>query len=121
MSKYTSYASHREPRKKKEVHAIWRGIGLFLIVLIPVMSYLGTLVLLEENHKSGWVTIPKDMLSPYVEPMLYVKIALTLALMVVLYGIFSLISVLFYSAFAPPRYGPLDAPPIDQKVKRYKN
>ncbi len=120
MGKYTSHASQNEPSSQREVHPIWRGIGLFLMVLTPFMAYMATLVLLEQNEINGWMTIPKEMLSPMVEPMLFVKIGLTVVLSVIIFGILQFISFIFYSMFAPPRYGPLDAPPINKNPRHYK-
>jgi hypothetical protein len=44
----------------------------------------------------------------------------TLAIIVLLGGLMSVIYGYLYSIFGPPRYGPQDAPPIRVKVKRYK-
>jgi hypothetical protein len=105
---------------KREVHPIWRGIGLFLAVITPAMAYAATLLLLEQNKAQGWVAIPKDVLVTFgSDPLLGVKIILTIFLAIVIYGIFSLISFILYSAFAPPKLGPYDAPPVRGKVKRY--
>ncbi len=120
MGKYTSNVSRREAAPKQEVHAIWRGIGLIMMVVIPFIAYMATLVLLEQNKVNGWVPIPKDMLSSVVEPMFYVKVVMTIGLSIVLFGLFSLVSIFFYSLFAPPRYGPLDAPPIDKNPRHYR-
>ncbi len=119
MGKYSSNVGRGAP-PPQEIHAIWRGIGLVLMVVTPFLAYMGTLVLLEQNQTNGWVAIPRDMLSPVIEPLLYVKIGMTLALAILLYGVFQLISFIFYSMFAPPRYGPLDAPPIDKNPRHYK-
>jgi hypothetical protein len=119
MSKYTQQV--RPAPIKREVHPIWRGIGLFFAIIIPAMAYAATLLLLEENKIRGWMAIPKDVLVTFgSDPLLGVKIALTLFLAVVIYGIFSMISFILYSAFAPPRLGPFDAPPIRKRVKPYK-
>ncbi len=121
MGKNQSYTSSRSSEPlQKEVHPIWRGIGLILMVVTPFLAYMATLVLLEQNKLNGWVAIPKDMLSPVIEPLLYVKVVLTLVLAILLFGVFQLISFILYSMFAPPRYGPLDAPPIDKNPRRYR-
>jgi hypothetical protein len=116
------YQYHTRPEPiKREVHPIWRGIGLFLAIITPLMAYAAALLLLEENKAQGWMVIPKDVMVTFgSDPLLGVKIALTIFLSVVIYGIFSLISFIIYSAFAPPKLGPTDAPPIRRKVKPYK-
>jgi len=115
------YQYHTRPESvKREVHPIWRGIGLFMAILTPAMAYAATLVLLEQNTAQGWMTIPKDVLVTFgSDPLLLVKIVLTLFLSVVIFGVLSLISFILYSAFAPSRLGPYDMPPIRRKTKRY--
>jgi hypothetical protein len=119
MSKYIQQV--RPAPIKREVHPIWRGIGLFLAIITPAMAYAGTLLLLEQNQIQRWVAIPKDVLVTFgSDPLLGVKVILTLFLAVLIYAVFSLISFILYSAFAPPSLGPYDAPPIRRKVKSYK-
>jgi hypothetical protein len=111
MGKYEAYQSRRKPMPKREIHPIWRGIGFVMIILIPFMSYIGTLIILEENAKRGWFGIPADLISPYVEPLLYVKIMLTVTLLFIFYSIFLFITALMNRILAPPRYTVYDAPP----------
>jgi hypothetical protein len=119
MSKYIQNV--RPAPIKREVHPIWRGIGLFLAIITPAMAYAATLLLLEQNKVQGWIVVPKDVLVTFGnDPLLAVKVALTLFLAILIYGIISMISFILYSAFAPPKLGPYDAPPIRRKVKPYK-
>jgi hypothetical protein len=121
MSKHTSYSSRQELKPRQaEIHPVWRGIGFILILLVPILSYAGALVLIDQNGKYGWIPITRDMLSPIIEPMFYVKLGLTLFLVFLLGAVISLISFMFYRMIAPPRYGPLDVPPTQYKGKRYK-
>lgn len=116
------YQYHTRPEPvKRDVHPIWRGIGLFMAVLTPVMAYAATLVLLEQNQVQGWTTIPRDVLVNFGgDPLLLVKIVLTIFFSVVIFGILSLTSFVLYRSFAPPKLGPYDVPPIRSKTKRYK-
>jgi hypothetical protein len=112
MGKYEQYNTRpKTPPRKREVHAIWRGIGFVLIVMIPFMSYIGALILLDENAKNGWFGIPADLISTYVEPLLYVKILLTVSLIFIFYSIFLLITAILNRFLAPPIYTVYDAPP----------
>jgi NADH:ubiquinone oxidoreductase subunit 3 (subunit A) len=116
------YQYHTRPEpEKREIHPIWRGIGLFMAILTPALAYFATLVLLEQNEAQGWMAIPRDVLVGFGnDPLLVVKIILTIFLSVVIFGVFSLISFILYRSFAPPKLGPYDAPPIRIKTKRYK-
>lgn len=120
MGKYISYYSQKDKPRHRGVHPVWRGIGFLLIFIIPVLSYAAALVTLEENAKRAWVAIPQELISPVVEPMLYAKIFLTVIFMFILYGIITFISFVLYSAFGPPLYGLLDAPPVIYRGKQYK-
>ena len=51
---------------------------------------------------------------------LQANLIFALALTVLFGGIMSMIYGYTYTLFGPPRYGPLDEPPIRIKVKRYK-
>ena len=121
MGKYKSYSRQPEgPPKKTGIHPIWRGVGFILIILTPILAYFGALALLEENSLHGWVKIPNDLIAPTADPLLYVKIILTLALIFAIYIVFMLITFVLYRIFAPPRYGPYDVPPVSYRGKRYR-
>jgi hypothetical protein len=120
MGKYQSYMRQPERKKEAPIHPVWRGIGFILMIMIPIMSYAGTLVLLDANRQQGWISIPPNLLAPGPEPLLYVKIIVTVFLMILLFGIFSLLTFIIYRIFAPPRYGPFDAPPVRYRGGRYK-
>jgi hypothetical protein len=121
MGKHSSFSSRQELKPRNtEIHPVWRGIGFILILLVPVLSYAGMLVLIDENAKHGWIPITRDMLSPIIEPMFYVKVFVTLFLIFILGAIISLITFVFYRMIAPPRYGPLDVPPTQYRGRRYK-
>ena len=53
MTSYDKYNPRANmPSRPYRVHPIWRGIGCFMMVLIPVMSYAGAVLLVEENGRS---------------------------------------------------------------------
>jgi hypothetical protein len=111
MGKNDIYSQSSIHAAKKPIHPIWRGIGFIFIILIPILSYIGALLLLEENAKRGWFGIPREFLVPLFDPFLGVKIGIAIVLMVILYGVYTLISFIVLSIAAPPRYGPFDVPP----------
>lgn len=118
MTKNDLYSPSSVGIQKKPTHPIWRGIGFILIILIPILSYVGALALLEENAKRGWFAIPADLLVPISDPFLGVKIGLAVVLMVILYSIYTLFSFIILSITAPPRYGPFDVPPVYFREKK---
>jgi hypothetical protein len=109
-------------KNNRQLHVIWRGVGFGLMVLIPVMSYALARLFLDENIKQGWITFPQNMYlrnTPLPQDLL-ILILIMLILMLIMYAIYTLFSLIIFRMFAPPRYGPLDVPPITYKGKQYK-
>lgn len=125
-------------KRPYDVHPIWRGIGCFMMILIPLMAIVGAMVMIDEGTKAGW-PIPQELLGyPHLPAMAYQlpvidNIALAISSVNNLYGIivislvfmvlgFAIISTVYSIAFrvmGPPRYTPLDAPEVP-RGKRYK-
>lgn len=121
MTKYSSYWQEREPIKNKyKSHPIWVGIGFLLLIIIPTISYFASLYLLEENGKYGYFIIATNMLANGADPLLYVKIFLTVFISMALFAIIYLIYFIAYRIFGPSRYSSKDAPMANVKVKKYK-
>jgi hypothetical protein len=118
MGRANIYGEHSSgPGKPPEVHAIWRGIGFAFIFLLPFLSYVGALVLLQKNSENHWFPISSDLFVKFGnDPLLGIKIGLALVIMFILYAIFMLITFSLYRFFAPPRYGPTDVPPVKVRI-----
>lgn len=116
MGKYSQhYLHHPYPPRLRFVHPIWRGIGCFFILLIPIVSFLGARVIIAENNRQHWVTIPQLLRYGYTFPgmgsITVLTILVTIILILIGFGILTVIYSLIYRLFGPPRYGPLDVPP----------
>lgn len=121
MGKYQTYGPKDDINNRgTKMHPVWRGVGFALLIILPIISYFGTIVILDANALHGWVKIPGELLASSSDPMLYVKIILTLTLTFLFFAVFSLIYSIIYGMFAPPRYGPLDVPPASYRGKPYK-
>jgi len=139
MSRYTS-AGHQRPIPKPErPHAIWRGIGCLIILIVPVISCAAAYMVSESAIANHW-PLPYQLMGYPVVPSLFWKVgalapvwifiqsqnnlyllmAFTIAFIAVLAVVVSIIYALAYRYVGPPRYGPLDEPPPNIKVKRYK-
>jgi hypothetical protein len=139
MGKYTSYT--RTPPKPRNlgVHPVMRGIGCIMMVVVPILAYGAALVVVDYGIRRGW-PIPPDWLEPIsIHPLLLrlqglepvwnlllrqdnfiAVVVFTIAIIIVVGGIMSLIYGYIYTIFGPPQYGPQDAPPVRAKTKRYK-
>jgi len=140
MGKYTSHARQAQKPRSTGVHPVMRGIGCIMMVVVPILAYGTALLLVDYGIRRGW-PIPPNWLEPITIPPLLFSlqglepvwnfllrqdnliaiVVATLAIIVVIGGIMSMIYGYIYTIFGPPRYGPQDAPPIrGVKVKRYK-
>jgi hypothetical protein len=120
MGKYDSH--QRDPQispRKAPVHPIWRGIGCIFMILIPILSYIIALLVLEQNAINRWFIIPADLLATgFADRLLYVKGILVAFVMFVLYALFALFTFFINKTFGPPRYGPYDMPPTSTRQRK---
>lgn len=125
MGRYRSYTRQEVKERPWEVHPIWRGLGCILIILIPIMAYAAAVVVVHENLVNKWVDLPPELTGFLVIPYLgvrvfFAEISATLLFMFIGYGILVLIYSIMYRIVGPPRYGPLDSPPIRRQSTRRK-
>jgi uncharacterized membrane protein YhaH (DUF805 family) len=129
MGKYQQFQPPRPISKPFTVHPVWRGIGCFLMILIPIMSYAAAELLIEQNKSARWVAIPGELARTITVPVLgdfphlYATLAVTILLMVLGFSILTVVFAFFWGAVGPSRYGPLDARPLrrsDRPPKRRK-
>ena len=140
MGKYTSYSRTPPKPRNPGVHPLMRGIGCIMMIVVPILAYGLALYLVDYGIRHGW-PIPPNWLQPItIHPLLFrlrglepvwnfllvqdnliAIVVFTIAIIVVIGGLMTIIFGYLYSLFGPPRYGPQDAPPIrGVKVKRYK-
>jgi len=118
MAKYRQYERPEiEKKDPLEVHPIWRGIGCIFMIIMPVVAYAGALLLLEANGRQNWVRVPAELSQSVtlpvlgVMPHLYATLVTTVILLLLGFGLLTIVFAIFYSSFGPSRYGPFDAPP----------
>lgn len=119
MGKYQSFRPEIKP-PSRDLHPIWRGIGFIMIILIPILSYSAAMLILQENAKRGWFPIPADLIVNFSDPMILVKIVLTILIAFILYMVMQLITYAINKLFGVDRYGMYDVPPVTYKGPRYK-
>lgn len=135
-------SSNRDERslrdKRAPAEAAWRGIGVALFFIIPIMSWAGARVTIEEALKRN-VILPSDMVGfvrfppeAYTTPgintivnwlgsieNLVGVVVLTVLYIFLLGGLISFIYSVFYRMNVP-RYGKFDAPPSTHRAKKHK-
>ena len=121
MTKYDSYWKNKETlQDKNKAHPIWAGIGFLLLVIIPFISWAVSYYLIDLNARIRYVTITANMLAQGPDPLLYIRIFLTIAISMALFALMFMIYFLLYRFFGPARYRPYDVPLKGYHVKKYK-
>ncbi len=135
---FSSQQYHKERQERPwKINPAWRGIGCILFLLVPIMSWVGALMLLQSGVKlplpwelTAVVTIPythigeidKIILSinHYFQSIGFVsgQLYFTIIFIFIGYGIMAFLYAVLYKIAGPPRYGPFDVPPSN--VKRYR-
>jgi hypothetical protein len=123
MGKYMKYRYQQVKERRWKVHPVWRGIGLLFVIMVPIMSFAGAILLVRQNFQHKWVEVPADLLksfsfaqlgavTPELARIYYLDIAVALAFMVIGFGVITILYSFLYGMFGPSRYGPVDSPPI---------
>jgi hypothetical protein len=139
MTKYTLASQRRARRQQQAISPVWRGVGCFLILIVPLGSYLLAAMTVSVAVSQNW-PMPYQLMGYPVMPALLFKLPGLVPILTFiqaqqyLYATL-LIAVIYIVAFGtlisfvwaigakymgPPRYGPLDAPPVKVTAKRYK-
>jgi drug/metabolite transporter (DMT)-like permease len=139
MGKYQSLARKKVVEKSREVHVAWRGIGCLMMLVIPVISIAAAVLTIDYGLEHNW-TIPYQLLgfprypdwfyasnglmtilSPITNTRHFYAYAIaSIIYMILLGGIMSVVYAYIYRLIGPSRYSPLDVPPPNIKVKKYK-
>jgi hypothetical protein len=121
---------HERQEKPWKINPVWRGIGCFFILLIPIMAWYAALLYLQSDPQ---IPMVQDMDKPIIIRYSHIveidriiadfnrytvshnlvagQFFLTIILIVIGYGFLAFIYALLYSIAGPPRYGPFDVPP----------
>ena len=120
MGKYQKLSRQAPPPPRPwAVHPIWRGIGCLMLIIGPIVAVAAAHILLDMNLEQAWFAVPREFAAPFTFSAVNYTVDhffgdLLLAAVFLLIG-FALIMIVYsiiYSIMGPPRYGPLDAPPV---------
>ncbi len=139
MGKYTSMSKRKETPRVTGVNPFMKGLGCFIFLLVPPISYAMAVLLVQIGVQRGWPLPPSWLGYVDINPIVWRLGGLApilslienqanlIANLVFAFGIMlaigSFMGVIFgymYKFFGPSPYGPTDVPPIRVKVKRYK-
>lgn len=136
MGKYSS-VKKKEVVRDRSPHAIWRGIGCIMFILIPILSIAIGVELVNYGLANKW-RIPYQLLGyPAMPDFFRLSNAIWAAtapirgienfyayataagvITLILGAIISIAYSFVFQIMGPPRYGPTDVPPV--KIKGMK-
>ena len=128
-SKYNKYGYKQIKERRWKVHPVWRGIGLLFVILIPILSFSAAVLVVRGNLEQHWFQVPAELstsfstpelevLSPDLTRIYYADLALTVAFIVLAFGVMTVIYSILWRYIGPSRYGPVDSPPIRSSPHR---
>ncbi len=138
MGKYSSSVIKRSRPRNAGPHAIWRGIGCVMMLVIPAISISAGIETIKYGLDHGW-TIPYQLLGYPTLPNLFYKSSgllmvfgpltrinhlyaytiVSILYMILTGGVISVLYAVAYRIIGPPRYGPMDEPAPKIKTKKY--
>ena len=134
-----NYKFEESIHKDKKPSVGRRGIGCMLAMILPVVSYLTAIELLNiKIVKTAVYRVSPTLFGPPTIPSLIWKIKairpfldlvyswknleanllLSLFILLILWGVIGVIYSAIYNAVSPSRYGKLDAPPSKRKATK---
>jgi hypothetical protein len=126
MGKYGRVGRQVETNERPwKVHPIWMGIGCLMLILIPVVSYAGAVLLVDANMDAKWIAVSGDLMRTisvpglnYKVPHLFANLLTAGILALGGFGVLMVVYAIIFSIIGPEKYSPLDSPPIKQPMKR---
>ena len=126
MGRFNKYEhSAQATARPYKVHPVWQGIGCLLLILIPLLSYAGAVLLVNENLTRHWVPAPALLLQTVAIPViglrvphLYANLLTAFLLALIGFAVVTMFYSIMYSALGPSRYGPLDAHPDEFRPRK---
>ncbi len=139
MGKYTSMAKKQETPRITGVTPVMKGLGCFIFLLVPPLSYGIAALLVQFGIQQGWPLPPEwvgyvdihpvvwrlEGLAPILTLLenqnnLIANLVFAFGVMIFIGGIMAIFFGYLYKFLGPSPYGPTDVPPVRVKVKRYK-
>jgi hypothetical protein len=134
---FSSARYDQKPDKRPwKVHPIWRGIGCILLIVVPILSFIFARFFMTSVN---WFPMPIELLRPVIFSyygsvpidsiiyrindflngrLLYGDLFFTVIFAALAFGVLSIGYGTLYRLIGPPRYGPLDSPPVKQRRSR---
>jgi len=128
---FSSQQYRKEGKERPwKINPAWRGIGCILCLIVPIMSWVGASIILQ--NEQGLLTpygLTKVFSLPYIRIGAIDRVILqlnqyfeatkfqaghvflTVIFLFIGFGVLAFIYAILYKMAGPPRYGPFDVPP----------
>jgi hypothetical protein len=101
MGRYQQY-ERNEKKTTAGIHPVWRGIGFLLLALVAITSYAGANLLVEANKTRRWIAVPAEIRGGVSwAPDLYSELIVTFFLMMIGFGIITIVYSIIYKITRP--------------------
>lgn len=120
----TKYVDNRRKERDPDPHPVWRGIGLVMMVLIPILSFAISdqlMIYMNENN----MRIIEQLMAPPVEVPLWgvvynwpAMLTFTFVISLIMFGFFAVINAMIYSTSSNKTLRTLESAPKRFKRKR---
>jgi hypothetical protein len=120
----TKYINPKAKERSDEPHPVWRGIGMVMMIGIPILSYAIANQLLSYFATEGIMLSEELMAPPVAVPLLGevynwpALLVFTFLIALVLFGLFAVVNAVVYSASSNSTLRKLESPPRRLKKKR---
>ncbi len=98
---------------KLPLHPIWRGIGCIMAVVLPVVSFIVSTLLFENQEQFKWMIVPQELMlkNNPKDPLLLAKLVYAAIILFIIAAILAIITFFVNKLLGPSKYGPYDVPP----------
>lgn len=120
----TKYINPNAKERSEEPHPVWRGIGMILMIGIPILSYAIADQLMNYLARNGIVISEQLLAPPEVVPILGevynwpALLVFTILIALVLFGLFAIVNAMVYSTSSNSTLRTLESPPKRLRKKR---
>jgi uncharacterized membrane protein YidH (DUF202 family) len=122
---YEFNPERRKRERDREPHPIWRGIGIMMIVLVPIISFAVSDLTIQWMKRDKGFRIPDPLAKWDWEIPLYGRvddawavILFALVVMLIVFGIFTIINAIAYQATSDRNLRRFESAPQSFKRKR---
>jgi hypothetical protein len=122
---YESEFDRKKRERDREPHPIWRGIGIVMIVVVPIISFATSDLIIEWMKKDKGFRIPDPLAKWDIDIPLYGRVddalavlLFALVVMLIVFGIFTVINAFAYQATSDRNLRRFESRPQTYKRKR---